>query len=224
MRSLHRVVHFVAVGMLAAAPAFAQGGMAANADPDKAVAGGGTLPAGWSAKTDRNAPLTNVKFSKMGEGWHFTLGPAVVVYREADKASGNFHAVASFTQTKAAAHPEGAGIVIGGKNLNTDTPTYTYFLVRQDGQFIVKQFAGAAQPVNVTSGWTASDAVAKPDANGKMTNELAIGVSGGKASFTVNGKEVYSTDASKISTDGIVGMRVNHNLDIHVGGFAIHKL
>ncbi len=28
-----------------------------QADPDHAVKGGGTLPAGWSARTDRNAPL-----------------------------------------------------------------------------------------------------------------------------------------------------------------------
>lgn len=220
MKLSHRLGSLLALALVAAAPAFAQG----NDDPDKAVEGGGTLPAGWSAKTDRNAPLTNVKFSKMGDGWHVTLGPAVVLYREADKASGNYHAVATFSQTKAVAHPEGYGIVIGGKDLQSGTPTYTYFLVRQDGQYIVKQFKGAEKPENVTSGWTANDAVKKAGDDGKATNELAIGVSGGKASFTVNGKEVYSTDTSKISTDGIVGIRVNHNLDVHVGGFAIHKM
>ena len=76
MKRSHRVLHLAVLGMLATSPVLAQGGSAAQADPDKAVSGGGTLPAGWSAKTDRNAPLTNVKFSKMGEGWHFTLGPA----------------------------------------------------------------------------------------------------------------------------------------------------
>ncbi|MBI4419710.1 MAG: hypothetical protein HY560_02715, partial [Gemmatimonadetes bacterium] len=126
--------------------------------------------------------------------------------------------------TKAAQHAEGYGLFVGGKNLQSAAPTYTYFLVRQDGQFIIKQFTGAGQPAFVNDGWTAHAAVNKPDANGKQTNELAIGVSTGKASFTVNGKEVFSTDASKLSTDGIVGLRVNHNLDVHVGGFAVKKM
>jgi len=53
---------------------------------------------------------------------------------------------------------------------------------------------------------------------------VAIGISGGKASFTVNGKEVYATESSKIDAEGVVGLRVNHFLDVHVEGFAIHKL
>jgi hypothetical protein len=217
-----RALWLTALAAMAAVPAAAQ---QRNDDPDVAVAGGGTLPAGWSAKTDRNAPLTNVKFAKMGQGWHVTLGPAVVLYEDANTATGNYHAVATFSQTKAPAHPEGYGLFVGGKDLQSGTPTYTYFLVRGDGQFLVKQFSGAATPVNVTTGpWTPSDAVNKADAAGKATNELAIGVSGGKASFTMNGKEVFSTDAAKIHTDGIVGFRVNHNLDIHIAGFAVHKM
>ena len=221
MYTLTRALWFTAIAGVIGLPAAAQmGGM----DPDKSVAGGGKLPAGWSGYADKGQPLTNVKFEKMGDGWHFTLGPAVVVYEPSNTAKGNYHAVATFTQTKPAAHAEGYGLFIGGKDLQTGTPTYTYFLVRQDGQFIIKQFTGSAAPVFVSSAWTPSDAVTKPDASGKLTNELAIGVSGGKASFTVNGKEVFSADASKIATDGIVGLRVNHNLDVHVAGFAVHKM
>lgn len=227
MKTLTRTWWFTAAALTVALPAAAQAGGMQKDDPDRPVAGGGTLPEGWAAYADKGQPLTNVKFAKMGDGWHVTLGPAVIVYQNANTASGNYHAVASFTQTKppATGHAEGYGLFIGGKNLQSGTPTYTYFLVRQDGQFLVKQFSGAARPDDVTSGpWTAHDAVVKADANGKQTNELAIGIAGGKASFTVNGKEVFSTDASKIHTDGIVGLRVNHNLDVHVGGFAVHKM
>lgn len=211
-----------ALALLVAAPLSAQ---QRNDDPDRAVAGGGALPAGWSARADRGAALNNVKFEKMGEGWHVTLGPAVVLYQDASAVTGDYHVVASFTQTKAPMHPEGYGLFIGGKDLQSGTPTYTYLLVRGDGQFLVKQFSGAAQPVNVTTGpWTPHEAINKADAAGKATNELAIGVSGGKASFTVNGKEVFATDAAKVHTNGIAGFRVNHNLDLHVAGFAIHKM
>jgi len=213
-----------AIAGLASMPASAQmGGM--DHDKSAPVPGGGVLPAGWSARTDRDAPITNVKFVPMAEGWHFTMGGvAAVVYRDADKASGNYHTVAKFTQTKPTGmgHGEGMGLIIGGSDLQGPKQQYTYFLVRADGMYIIKRRAGT----NVTTivDWTASDAVNKADAAGKATNEAAIGVKDGKASFTVNGKEVYNTDAAKIDVNGIVGLRVNHMLDAHVEGFAIHKL
>lgn len=215
-----------AIAGLAALPAAAQAG---GMDHDTPVSvGGGTLPAGWSARTDRNAPLTSVKFVPMGQAWHFTMGVAAVVYRDADKASGNYHTVAKFTQTKPTGmgHGEGMGLIIGGSDLQGEKQQYTYFLVREDGSFLVKRRTGAttAAVTEGTQGWVTNDAVNKTDAGGKMTNELAIGVQGGKVSFTVNGKEVYNTDASKIDVNGNVGMRVNHMLDVHVEGFAIHKM
>ena len=39
---------------------------AQNADTDKPVEGGGKLPAGWSARADKDAAMTNVKFETMG--------------------------------------------------------------------------------------------------------------------------------------------------------------
>src|SRR6185503_15183014 len=76
-----------------------------------------------------------------GEGWHVTMGPAAVLYREADKASGSYHVSASFTQSKAD-YPEGYGLVIGGSNLGAASQKYTYFLVREDGKFIIKRRNG----------------------------------------------------------------------------------
>ncbi|HWZ28110.1 MAG TPA: hypothetical protein VNX15_06105, partial [Gemmatimonadales bacterium] len=72
--------------------------------------------------------------------------------------------------------------------------------------------------------WTANAAVNKADSSGKATNELAVQFKGGKASFTVNGKEVYTTDASNVDASGIIGYRVNHNLDVHLSAIGIHKL
>jgi len=39
----------------------------------------------------------------------------------------------------------------------------------------------------------------------------------------VNGTTVYTTDAKAMSLKGIVGLRANHNLDLHVEGFALHQ-
>src|SRR2546430_1557243 len=103
--------------------------LSGQGDPDRAVAGGGSVPAGYHARTDRNAPLTNVKVVTMGSGTHFTLGPAVIVWRDADTASGGYHVVASFTQTKAPMHPEAYGLFIGGHALPGASPGLTSFLL-----------------------------------------------------------------------------------------------
>jgi hypothetical protein len=194
----------------------------AMADHDMAVAGGGTLPAGWAARTDNAAAMTNVKFVSMGSGFHVTLGPATVLYRAADNAAGPFHTLATFTQTKAPTHPEGYGLFVGGQNLNAATQQYTYFLVRGDGKYLIKRRDGAN--TSVIKDWTDSPAVVKADSAGKATNMLEIDNKSDPSTvtFKVNGQAVHSMPADA-TTKGIVGLRVNHNLDVHVSGFALHQ-
>jgi hypothetical protein len=197
--------------------------IAAQRDPDQAVAGGGSLPPGWNVRTERNAPLTNVKFAPMGSGFHVTLGPAALFWRDADVATGSYHAVATFARTKAPAHAEAYGLFIGGKSLSDSAQSYTYLIVRASGEFSIWHRAGyAARPTAIVP-WTAHDAPATADSAGRATDELSVQTGGGKVRFFVNGKEVHSAEASAVNADGVVGYRVNHNLDVHVGPIGIHK-
>jgi hypothetical protein len=228
MRTGFSLVPASIVALLAVGPS---AHLAAQADPDRAVAGGGTIPAGWQVRTEldrqsgKPAALTNVKFSAMGDGYHVTVGPAAIYWRNGDSASGNYHVVASISQVKNPAHPEAYGIFIGGRNLGDSTQAYTYFIVRAiDGKVMIRRRAGyTTRPTNVLD-WTENAAVVKADTTGKATNELSILVQGGKISFMVNGKEVYSGNAADLDTRGVVGFRVNHNLDVHLGPLGIHKL
>jgi len=199
-------------------------------DPDRNVAGGGTFPAGWHVRTELNrqtgqpAPLDNVKFTNMGPGgMHTTVGPAAIYWRDRDTISGNYHVVAKLIQMKNPAHPEALGIFIGGKNLADSAQTYTYLLVRPiDGMYSIRRRTGyTTRPAAIVE-WTASDAVVKSD-SGEAANELSVEVRGGKVKFMVNGKEVYTGDAAKLDVNGVVGYRVNHNLDVHLGPLGIHK-
>lgn len=207
------------------------GALAAQADPDHPVAGGGAIPAGWHVRTEPNrqtgqaASLDNVKFTNMGDGLHTTVGPAAIYWRDRDTISGNYHVVAKMTQMKNPAHPEAFGIFIGGKNLADSGQTYTYFLVRPiDGQYSIRRRSSYMTRPTAIVEWTPSDAVTKSDSSGHATNELSIQVQAGKAKFMVNGKEVYTADAAKLDVNGVVGYRVNHNLDVHLGPLGIHKL
>jgi hypothetical protein len=203
-----------------------------NPDPDRTVAGGGTFPPGWRVRTETNrqtgqpAPLENVKFTNMGSGeLHTTVGPAAIYWRDRDTISGNYHVVAKMTQMKNPAHPEAFGIIIGGKSLADSGQTYTYFLVRPiDGMYSIRRRASYTSRPTAVVEWTASDAVTKADTSGKAMNELSVEVRGGKAKFMVNGKEVYTGDVANLDVNGVVGYRVNHNLDVHLGALGIHKL
>jgi hypothetical protein len=54
-----------------------------------------------------------------------------------------------------------------------------------------------------------------------MSNTLAVDVGKDKVRFLVNGTEVSSADAAQVDTAGIAGLRINHNLNVHVEGFAV---
>jgi hypothetical protein len=211
--------------LTAALLAFLTAPLAAQADPDKPVSGGGgSLPSGWAMRVDGTGDAKNVKVASMGKGIHVTLGPAIILYRAATAGSGPFHTLATFTQTKPSAHPEGYGLLFGGKDLEEEGQGYTYFLIRQDGSYLIKRRDGG-KTSDISKGWTPNAAVKKPDPKGSATNLLEVDHKSDpdKVTFKINGQDVYSTDAKSIGTDGIVGLRINHNLDVHVEGFDVHR-
>jgi hypothetical protein len=207
--------------VLAAAPLAAQA--ANNNDPDK-KANGGALPSGWSGRTDRpNAKIEDAKFVTMGPGYHVTSGPAAIYWNGKDRVTGPFTASATITQTKAPAHPEAYGLFFGGSKLDTPEQSYAYFIVRGDGKVMVKHRAGAE--VHTLMDWTESPAVNKQDASGKATNKLTVDATRpDSVRLLVNGKQVTALPGSQIGAAGQVGLRVNHNLDVHVGDFAVSHL
>ena len=70
----------------------------------------------------------------------------------------------------------------------------------------------------------ANDAVKKPDASGKSTNALEVRVAADKIDYVVNGTVVNSTPKSAVArTDGTYGIRVNHQLEVHIDGLAVSK-
>jgi hypothetical protein len=214
---MNKLIPALAIAAVAVMPLVAQ--HEHQADPDKKVAGGGTLPSGWKARVDGNASLNGVKMMPMGGGVHFMTGPAGIYYKPADKGTGAYEARATFTQMEPAAHPEAYGLIIGGADLEGAAQKYTYFLIRQDGKYLIKRRAGDQTPT--IADWTDSSAIKKADSSGKMSNTLAIDVGKDKVRFIVNGTEVTAADTAKVDAAGIAGLRINHNLNVHVEGFTV---
>jgi len=191
-------------------------------DPDNRVAGGGQLPAGWQARLDRaDASLNDVKVVAMGEGFHVTTGPAVILWNPADAvAGGGFTARATFWQAKAPTHPEAYGLIVAGSALDAPGANYFYFLVRGDGKYMVRHRA-ANGDVHTIQDWSESAAVHKQDEQGQATNALAVEGGAFGLRFKVNGTQV--AELPNVTSAGQVGVRVNHNLDVHVSEMAVTR-
>jgi hypothetical protein len=186
-------------------------------------------PAGWSVRVDRSASASdpdgnpNLKFVTMGKGFHVTGGPAGTFWNQANTATGNYTAKGTFTLMKPSGHTNYYGLIVGGEDLGGPKQNYIYFLIAQDGTYIVKHRAGDA--VHDVKASTPHEAIRKPDEKGRSTNALEVRVAGNTISYVVNGTVVHTTPKTGMTakTDGLAGIRVNHQLDVHVEGFEVAK-
>jgi hypothetical protein len=198
---------------------------AQNPDPDVAAKPtGAPAPAGWQVRLDRaNADRAALAFTMMGPGMHVTSGPAATLWNPANTASGAFTAEVTMTQMKAPTHAEAYGIVWGGRDLAAETQEYLYFLVRKDGRYTVRHRAGGA--THDVTPWTEHVAVVKEGADGKARNTLRVEVTATSTKLYANGQLLQELPRTGMTagTDGIVGLRVNHNLDVHIDGFAVRR-
>lgn len=182
----------------------------------------GQMPEGWEMRMDRaDSDASEISFTTMGPGLHVTTGPAAIFWDPDNTATGAFRAEVELTQMEPTAHPEAYGLFIGGENLDADNQSYLYFLVRQDGSYLITHRAGAE--THTIQGWTQHEAVQGLEGEGRVTNALAIEVDDREVSFHVNGTRVESYPADQMETDGVVGLRVNHGLDVHIQDFGIRS-
>ncbi|NUO63108.1 MAG: hypothetical protein HOQ11_07270 [Gemmatimonadaceae bacterium] len=191
------------------------------ADSDVAAQGTG-IPAGYTAITDdSSAKLTSIRYAANGASWEVTTGPAHVIFAPGDTASGTYTASATFDQLETPRHPEAYGLFVGGRDLESPNRSYTYFLVRGNGQFLVKSREGANTKDVIA--WTASPAVPRADSAGRGSYRLAVRVGADSVRFMVNDKQVGAVKAGTVATNGVAGVRVNHNLHVRTGPVRITR-
>ena len=187
----------------------------ASADADKNAPGGGTLPSGYTARTDKpDASIAGAKYSASGSEWEVTTGPAHIMYDAKTMGNGNYTASAKIDQLEKPAHPEAYGIFVGGKDLDQPSEAYTYFLVRGTGEIAIKVREGSGTRDVIP--WTASADVPKEDGSGKASYAMSVQVTNDAVKFSVNGKQVASVSKTGLPLDGIAGLRINHNLHVKV--------
>jgi hypothetical protein len=128
-----------AAGGRAAAPAQTEG--------NRLVAGGGITAPGWAGKLDpadeaKGQKVSDAKLAMVGNVLQVTTGPAITYWNPANKATGNYTIKATFILQKPSGHTNYYGLVFGGSDLGGAKQAYTYFLVAQDGTWLVKKRDG----------------------------------------------------------------------------------
>jgi len=205
-------VGFVLAALLALAPAFAQ------------------APKGWKMHTDHSseasdpdAPGAN-KFVVSGSGFHATNPMAAIYWNPANTITGNYTLKGTFKLIKSTGYDEYYGLIFGGNALEGAGQSYLYFMVTDDGTYLIKRRDGSS--TQGVSPKTPSAAVKKPGADGTATNALEVRVTADKIAFVINGTVVTTLPKSGAAakTDGIYGIRINHQLDVQIDGFGMMKM
>src|SRR6266478_5004404 len=124
-------------------------------------------PKGWKMRVDRSTAASDpdapgdIKFVTMGSGFHATNPQAAVYWNPADTATGDYTLKGTFTLMKPSGHTNYYGIVFGGANLDGPQQNYLYFVVAQNGTWLIKRRDGDAGASTVSPKMP-SDAVKKP--------------------------------------------------------------
>jgi hypothetical protein len=185
---------------------------------------------GWKMRIDGSPGASspdanpNLKFATMGKGFHVAGGPGAIFWDPAHTVKGLYSLKATFTLMKPSDKVTHYGLIFCGSDIEGSTPTYVYFTVAQDGTFQIRHRAGNEihemdKSLHV--------AVRKPDASGKSTNTLEVQVAPTAVSYLVNGAVVDATPtragtgAYTEKTDGIVGVRIDDQIDVQVDGFEV---
>src|SRR5580692_3553237 len=205
-------VGFVLAALLALAPAFAQS------------------PKGWKLHTDHSSDASDPdapgadKFVVSGSGFHAMNPMAAIYWNPANTAAGNYALKGTFKLIKSTGYDEYYGLIFGGNALEGPMQNYLYFMVTDDGTYLIKRRDGSS--TQGVSPKTPSPAVKKPDTSGQATNALEVRVTADKVAFVINGTVVTTLPKTGPAgkTDGIYGMRINHQLDVQIDNFGVSKM
>lgn len=185
------------------------------------------MPANWQVRVDRSEDAadpddaSDIKVVTMGKGFRVTGGPAGTFWNPANTVMGNYTVRATFTLMKPSSHTNYYGLIFAGADLQGAGQRYVYFLVAQNGTFIIRARTG--EKLQDVQTRMAHAAIRQPGADGRSTNTMEVRVAGNTVSYVVNGTVVHTTPKSGPTavTDGIVGVRINHVLDVQVENFEI---
>lgn len=184
-------------------------------------------PADWKVRFDRagSTEADLEMFVEMPPGWHITTGPAAIFWHPDVTAEGDFKVETEIFLFDPGRRREAFGLFFGGRDLEGEGQRYSYFLIRNGGEYIIKRREGTEAPT--VRPWTAHPSILSFADRGEdvsVRNVLTVACEGATCAFSVNGDEVTTVPRAELFTDGVVGLRVNHALNVHVSRLDVTPL
>jgi hypothetical protein len=155
--------------------------------------------------------VPEVTIANVGNGFQVNTGPAAIVWKDGQTASRPFTLSGTFTLQEPSGHVNYYGLFYGGGDLEASSQNYMYFLIAQNGTYIVKHRAND-EAVHDVQGRTRHEVIRTPGEDGTSVNRLEVRVGEAQTEFVINGTVVHTVDNSGMAgrTDGIWGVRINH--------------
>lgn len=202
-------------------------------DPNNPIPENLVVPAGWEVRLDSPDPdvvigsdpdSADIYFVNMKPGWHITTGPRAIFWHPASTAEGTFRASTKIHLFDPQGRNEAFGLFMGGENLKEENQSYTYFLIRNSGEYLIKKRIGSETAL--VKNWSPAPSMVQYDdtSQSSVANTLSIEVGENEVSFFVNGEKVDTLPKDQLDTDGFVGLRVNHRLNLHIEDFKVEKM
>jgi len=183
-------------------------------------------PASWHTRaetTEGDAP-GEIYFVDMPPGWHVRTGPPAIFWDPANVAEGNFRVEMEVYLFNPGVRRKPFGIVVGGRGLDGPDQEYLSFVVREGGEYAVGRRSGTSTQTLI--GWTSHPAIVswenRPGGETAARNVLAVEAVPGEVRFLANNREIVALVRSALPPlDGVVGIQVSEDLELHVSRLEI---
>ena len=185
-------------------------------------------PAGWTIVTDASGVQPGaggVSMVTMSPGFHVETGPAAILFDSTMTARGAFRLQATIHLFNPGTRAEGFGVFFGGRGLGTAEARYSYALVRRDGRALLKVRDGGT--TRTVRDWTASNAVPIWSGTGQGASvkyPLVLEATADRVRLMIGATTVLDAPRRELPSDGIVGLRINHALNVHVESVTVTPL
>lgn len=187
------------------------------------------VPKGWMVHVNRSTVASDpdaagdLKFTVMRSTFHIITPQAAILWNPKNVITGTYTLKGTFKLIKSTGYYEYFGLIFGGSDLQGVNESYVYFMVNDDGTWLVKRrSAMSADEIGIE---TSSPWVKRTDLFGNSTNALEVRVMRDTVAFVINGTVVNTMPKTGplAKTDGIYGIRSNHRLELEVEDFGVSK-
>lgn len=187
----------------------------------------GKRPAGWMVRSDSTSKVgsrDSVFLMNRGRGYELVSGPASIVWNPKNTARGSYIVESTlFSGRQGTTFPEGFGVFIGGRNMQTPNAEFTEFLIRNDGFYAVLHHVGL-KTVKLKD-WTR---VAGINQHGgrrdeSVRNTFRIIVDDQFVTMVVNRTLMTSVARADAKPDGEYGVRIGSKQLIQIETLGVEK-